>query len=240
MTASPREFELCVETLQACAAAAEGGADRIELCAALGEGGVTPSHGLIRVALTFALPVHLLVRPRGGDFIYSDDEFRAMCTDVEDAVNLGVAGIVTGMLTTDGEVDRERTATLVRLAAGRPVTFHRAFDHTRDLRASLETLIGLGCSRVLTSGGKPTVMEGRETLASLIQQAAGRIRIAAGGGVTLANAADLLRIDGLDLHASLRGHAPAAPAGDPLWSASAARQPIAADAVRSMSRLVHA
>ena len=114
-----REFELCAETLQACEAAAAGGADRIELCAALGEGGVTPSRGLIRaVVAATALPVHVLVRPRAGGFVYSDAEFAVICADVEDALSLGAAGVVVGMLTASLAVDVARTREVVRLAAG--------------------------------------------------------------------------------------------------------------------------
>jgi copper homeostasis protein len=233
-----REFELCAETLEACEAAERGGADRIELCAALSEGGVSPSRGFLKAALArVTIPVHVLVRPRAGDFVFTDNEFAAMCDDVEDALALGAAGIVVGLLTADGAVDVERVARLVELAAGRPVTFHRAFDHVRDLASSLEMLIALGCSRVLTSGGAPHVMQGRESLERLCTQATGRIRIAAGGGVTLVNAASLLEIFGLDLHGSLRGSA-AAFQGDALWAPRAGR--VNEDDVRRMAALAHA
>jgi copper homeostasis protein len=233
-----RELELCVETLQACEAAAEGGADRIELCAALSEGGVTPGVGFLREALaTVALPIHVLIRPRSGNFIYSDAEFRMVCTDIETALAAGASGIVVGMLTTGREVDRARMAEVVERAEGKPVTFHRAFDHTGDLPTSLDILIGLGCSRVLTSGGKPTVTEGRDSLVQLTAQAAGRIRIAAGGGVTLKNAPQLIAIAGLDLHASLRSKVTPA-IGDVLWQPTAGN--ISVDAVRTLSSMVHA
>ncbi len=234
------EFELCADTLEACHAAQQGGADRVELCAALSEGGVTPSRGLVSVALTrCALPVHVLVRPRGGNFVYSDDEFAAMCADVEDAIRLGAAGVVTGLLDAADDLDFKRTADLVRLAAGRPVTFHRAFDHTRDLQASLEMLIELGCSRVLSSGGRPDAMQGYDMLAALTRQSRGRIRVAAGGGVTLGNAPRLLQIPGLDLHASLRTHGTVAADGDPLWHMNTPNGDPSAATIRTICALVH-
>jgi copper homeostasis protein len=234
----PRELEICVETLQACQAATEGGADRIELCAALTEGGVTPGRGFQQeVFAAIPIPVHVLVRPRSGDFVYSAAEFRMLCADVDDALASGAAGVVLGTLTPDHAIDPQRTAELIRRAEGRSVTFHRAFDRVTDQAEALRILIDLGCDRILTSGGKPTVTEGRESLARLTEQAAGRIRIAAGGGVTLANAPGLAEIAGLDLHASLRPKA-AAPTGDPLWLPPVGN--ISVDAVRTLSGIVHA
>jgi copper homeostasis protein len=233
-----REFELCAETLQACEAAELGGADRIELCAALNEGGVSPSRGFVKAALArVATPIHVLVRPRSGDFVFSNEEFLAMCDDVKDALELGVAGFVVGLLTPEGGVDAERVARLVELAAGRSVTFHRAMDRARNLPQALETVIALGCNRVLTSGGEPTVTEGRDSLERLCAQAAGRIRIAAGGGVTLANAASLLEISGMDLHGSLRSGA-ATFDGDALWAPSSGG--VRTEDVRRMTAMVHA
>jgi copper homeostasis protein len=233
-----REFELCAETLQACEAAEQGGADRIELCAALSEGGVSPSRGFVKAALArVKTPIHVLVRPRSGGFIFTKEEFLAMCDDMEDALALGVSGFVVGLLTAEGAVDAERVARLIELAAGRSVTFHRAMDRARDLPQSLETVIALGCSRVLTSGGEPTVTEGRASLERLCAQSAGRIRIAAGGGVTLANAASLLEIPGLDLHGSLRSGAVAFH-GDALWAPSSGS--VHPEDVRRMTTMVHA
>ena len=131
-----RELEICAETLQACAAAELGGADRIELCSGLSEGGITPSHGFIRAALAHCkLPIHILLRPRAVNFVYSEPEFSLMCEDLEHAASLNVAGFVAGCLNDDGKVDELRLRTLVHLAGERPVTFHRAFDHTPDLEA---------------------------------------------------------------------------------------------------------
>ena len=181
-------------------------------------------------------PVHVLIRPRSGDFVFTENEFRAMSDDVEDAVGLGAAGIVVGLLTAGGDIDAEHLAQLVELASGLPVTFHRAIDRTPDLSKSLETVIGLGCKRVLTSGGQPTVMEGRTSLESMCAQAAGRIRVAAGGGVTLANAASLLKIPCLDLHGSLRVGTGAFSV-DALWAPSPGG--VNPDDVRRMSAMVH-
>ncbi len=233
-----REFELCAETLEACDAAEHGGADRIELCAALSEGGVSPSRGFLKAALArVAIPVHVLVRPRIGGFVFTHDEFLAMCNDMEDALDLGAAGFVVGLLTAEGAVDVERVERLVQLAAGRPVTFHRALDHARDLAAALDAVIAVGCSRVLTSGGEPTVTQGRASLERLCAQAAERIRVAAGGGVTLANASLLLQIPGLDLHGSLRSSATAFQ-GDALWAPASSG--VHENDVRRMAALVHA
>lgn len=216
-----RELEICAETLQACEAANAGGADRIELCAALNEGGVTAGVGFLREAIAASrIPVHALVRPRSGGFMYSAAEFRMACADAETALSLGAAGIVVGTLTPDGDVDSVQTAELIRIANGRSVTFHRAFDLARDLHESLRVVIDLGCNRVLTSGGQPTVMEGLEMLIELTQMAEGRIRIAAGGGLSLQNAPLLAQVPGLDLHGSLRRKAKAEAASDVLWQQS--------------------
>lgn len=232
-----REFELCGETLQACEAAQAGGANRIELCAALSEGGVTPSLGFLREALaSVTLPVHVLLRPRSGNFIYSDAEFRMLLVDLEDVLAVGAAGVVVGLLTAEGGVDAARCAVLRRAAPGRSVTFHRAFDMLPDQSSALQTLIDLGYDRVLTSGGKAHVEEGRAALEALAQQAGERIRVAAGGGITVQNASLFAAIPGLDLHASLRRKATGT-AGDPLWNDPASG--ISVDDVRLVSTIVH-
>ena len=201
----PREFELCCETLQACEAAAAGGADRIELCTALDVGGVTPPLSVLRAALELTtLPIHVLIRPRGGGFQYTAAEFSLLLQQVEDAVHHGASGVVTGVLDEDMRVDLERMRDVMHAANGKPITFHRAFDLTPDLPVALEEIIGLGCARVLTSGGAADVISGLAMLQKLTAQAAGRIRVAAGGGVRVANAALLLETPELDLHASLR------------------------------------
>jgi copper homeostasis protein len=213
-----RELEVCAETLPAVAAANAGGADRIELCAALSEGGVTAGVGFMREAIAASkIPVHVLVRPRSGGFVYSAAEFRMVCADAEAALSLGAAGIVVGSLTIDGDVDVAQTAELLKIADGKPVTFHRAFDLARDLRESLRVVMDLGCSRVLTSGGEPMVLEGLTMLRELTTLAAGKIRIAAGGGVSLQNAAVVAQVPGLDLHGSFRRKPPVEDVRDVLW-----------------------
>jgi copper homeostasis protein len=199
-------FELCAESLQACLAAREGGADRIELCTALSESGLTPSHALIRAAvLRSGLPVHVLLRPRAGDFHYTDDEFELMREDLLHARSLGASGFVLGILHADGTVDSPRTRELVELAAPLEITFHRAFDYTLSLGQALEDVIATGCRRILTSGGEPNVLSGAEKLAHLVDLAAGRIDIAVGGGLRIKDATALARATGaIHFHGSLR------------------------------------
>lgn len=218
------ELEICIESLPAGLAARAGGADRVELCCALAVGGLTPSHGLIAAAVEkVGLPVHVLLRPRAGGFVYSSDEFRILQRDLDAARSLGASGCVFGILDREGRVDFERTRELVQQAGPMQVTFHRAFDRSRDLTESLEKVIEAGCTRVLTSGGRQTVSEGGSMLAALVKLAHGRVRIAAGGGVTPATAALLLADARVDLHASLRkreGKA-AEQNADPLWDEEA-------------------
>lgn len=234
----PPELEICAETPQACAAAAEGGAHRIEICTALDQGGLTPSHALIQAALYSAggLPVHVLLRPRGGDFVYSDAEFRIVCGDLEHALALGASGFVFGALTPEGTVDVPRLQDVLRLAGPKQVTFHRAFDQTQNLFEALTIVIDSGFGRVLTSGGRPTVREGMQTIAALANQAAGRLRIAAGGGLTTDVATCLRRLANVDLHASLRKKASAQGAQtDPLWDTRGTDWNISAADVRALA-----
>jgi copper homeostasis protein len=199
-------FELCGENIQACTAARQGGASRIELCTALSEGGMTPSHGLIREAVrTSGLPVHVMIRPRAGDFVYSSAEFEVMREDIAHSKLIGAGGIVLGILCADDSVDVVRTQELVELARPLPVTFHRAFDRAASLETALEEIISTGCSRLLTSGGEHDVVRGAKSLAKLVKQAAGRIEIAVGGGLRLENAAAVARTTGAShFHGSLR------------------------------------
>jgi len=200
------EFEVCAESLQACLAARDGGADRIELCSALSEGGLTPSHGFIEEAVRCSqLPVYPILRPRGGDFLYSDSEFELMRADLLHARELGASGFVIGLLDSQRKIDIERTRTLVTLAQPLPVTFHRAFDCVIDPLQALEDVIATGCKRLLTSGGKPDVLQGAEVLGQLVARTAGRIRIAVGGGLRLANAETVAKITrATAFHGSLR------------------------------------
>lgn len=197
--------EAAVETLQSALAAVRAGADRIELCANLDDGGTTPNADMIAaVVAQTQRPVFVLIRPRGGGFVYSDDEIDAMTRDIELAGRRGIAGIVTGALNSRGCVDVERTRTLVNAATGLPVTFHRAIDSTVNLPDALEQLIDAGASRVLTSGGAATALEGADAIAALVDQADGRIAILAGGGIREHNVRDVLARTGVgEVHARL-------------------------------------
>jgi len=199
-------FELCAETMDACLAARAGEAHRIELCSGLSEGGMTPSHGLIAEAVERSgLPVHVLVRPRGGDYVYSASEVDVMRRDIAHIKELGAAGVVFGILQPCGRVDVEATRALVQLARPMKVTFHRAFDLTPSLPQALEDVISIGADRLLTSGGQPDVVAGSSMLAELVRLAGDRIEIAVGGGLRLENAALLARATGArHFHGSLR------------------------------------
>jgi copper homeostasis protein len=187
-------FELCVDSVDGAVAAEEGGAARVELCSDLLEGGLTPSHGTLEVARSrLRIGIMAMVRPRGGDFCYSETEFGVMRADLLAAKSLGADGVVLGILNPDGTVDVERTAELVALARPLPVTFHRAFDVTRDPFEALDTLMALGVDRVLTSGQEPSVLEGLDLIARLVARAAGRIVVMPGGGITARNVARIVR-----------------------------------------------
>ncbi len=199
-------FEVCAETLEACAAANAGGADRIELCTRLDVGGLTPDPALVEAAVRqSSIAVHVLLRPHADDFVGSRETVEAIASSVASVRAAGAAGVVFGLLREDGTVDVEGTRALVRLASPLPVTFHRAFDETPDLSRALGDVISTGCRRLLTSGGAPDVLAGAPTLAGLIRQAGGRIDIAVGGGLRLENAADVARVTGgRSFHGSLR------------------------------------
>ena len=186
-------FEVCVDSIESAVAAAEGGADRVELCSDLIEGGLTPSYGTLKVARrSVGIGIMAMIRPRGGDFCYSDAEFASMEEDLEAAKKAGADGLVLGLLCPDGTVDRERTAALIQRARPLPVTFHRAFDMTRDPFEAVETLMALGVDRVLTSGQEATVVEGLELIAELVSRASGRIIVMPGGGITARNIAKIV------------------------------------------------
>jgi copper homeostasis protein len=181
-------YEICVDSIDGVIAARESGAARVELCAALLEGGITPSRGMIRRARAVpGIRLHVIIRPRGGDFLFDDDEFAVMQGDVETAKAEGADGVVIGLLTADATVDIQRTRRLIELARPMAVTFHRAFDMTADPFAALETLIDLGVDRVLTSGQEETCLEGLPLLAELVRRAGDRIVIMPGGGITERN-----------------------------------------------------
>jgi copper homeostasis protein len=185
-------IEICVDCLASVDACAEAGADRIELCAGLVEGGTSPSAGFLKAARRiFPGRIMMMIRPRGGDFLYTLGEVEVMREDIRTARNGGADGVVFGCLTADGAIDTALTAQLVTEANGMDVTFHRAFDVSRDLSESVETLISLGIPRVLTSGGRPSVPDGLDVIAGLVRQAADRLTILPGGGI---RAEDVRRI----------------------------------------------
>lgn len=201
-TATPLLIEVCVEGIDGLLTAQDAGADRVELCASLVEGGITPSLGTVRTALELAtVPFHVIVRPRGGDFLYSDAEFRSMLADVGALRELGVAGVVVGCLGPDGTIDEARMAALVEAAGPLAVTCHRAFDMTRDPSQALEALIRCKVGRVLTSGQRDTAVEGAPLLAELVKQAGKRIVILGCGALAPENIARVRRETGLaELH----------------------------------------
>ncbi len=184
--------ELCAYSVESCIAAARLGLDRVELCASPAEGGVTPSYAAIeRVAAVKGIDLSVMIRPRGGDFLYSDEEFQTMLADIAVARQAGATGVVFGVLTADGKVDASRTRALVEAADGLETTFHRAIDMTEDYDAALDAVINAGCSRVLTSGGYDKAADGIEAIAHAVSRATGRIEIMAGSGVGSANALTL-------------------------------------------------
>ena len=190
-------FEICVEGVDGAVAAQEGGGDRIELCASLLEGGLTPSFGTIRAALKLCyIPIHVILRPRGGDFLYSDAEFASMLDDAREIARMNAAGIVIGCLTPDGRIDEVRMKALIAAAQPLSVTCHRAFDMTRDPEEALEALIRCGVHRVLTSGQRATAVEAIPLLRKLNQQAAGRIVVMACGELDPDNIAQVVRETG--------------------------------------------
>jgi len=196
-------LEICADSVESALAAQKGGAHRIELCSGLVEGGTTPSSGLIStVRHKVSIPISVMIRTRGGDFCYGDDDFETMERDVDTAKQLGADGVVFGILREDGQVDVERTRHLVDRARPLKVTFHRAFDVSRDLMQSLEAMIIAGVDRVLTSGGEQRVEDGASKVKELNKRAAGRIAIMAGGGITESNANRVILATGVaELHA---------------------------------------
>ena len=215
----PFFFELCAGCLEAALVGYAGGADRVEICSELQIGGVTPTFELMRdTVAALAIPVFVLIRPRGGDFVYSEEEFLLMKQQIEAAKQAGAAGVVIGVLLQSRRVDRRRGRELLKLARPLEVTFHRAFDETPDLNEALETVIEIGADYLLTSGGEADVLTGTDTIARLEKQANGRIRIIAGGGLRLANLVEIQRRSGVAyLHGSLTTlESELTPAGEPI------------------------
>ena len=201
-------LEVCANSANSAIAAQTGGAFRIELCDNLLQGGTTPSHGEITWARKeLHIKMYVLIRPRSGDFLYTDREFEIMLADTEHCAQLGCDGIVTGILKKDGSIDLERNRQLLAIAHkhGLGATFHRAFDVCADQDVALEEAIDLGFERILTSGGKSTVMEGASHIKHLMDKADGRIIIMPGGGLTEANVTDVVRFTGAtEIHSSAR------------------------------------
>lgn len=191
-------LEVCIDSVEAAIAAQQGGAHRVELCADLLEGGTTPSAGTIQLARrSVDIDVNVIIRPRGGDFCYTPIEFEVMKLDIETAKAAGANGVVIGILNEDGSVDKERTRELVALARPLSVTFHRAFDMTRDPYEALETLIELGVDRVLTTGQESSVLEGLDVITDLVEKAGERIIIMPGGGITERNFKKIVETSGV-------------------------------------------
>jgi copper homeostasis protein len=198
-------IEVCVDSVASAIAAERGGAQRIELCSDLLEGGVTPSLGLLEMVRSkIAIGVHPIIRPRSGDFCYSEQEFECMQSDIEFVKREGADGVVLGILRTNGSVDVERTRELVKLAQPLSVTFHRAFDMSADLLESLEDVCATGADRLLTSGGEQQCLHGVDTIARLVQAARGRITVMAGGGIGIHNALTIVERTGVtEIHVGL-------------------------------------
>ncbi len=186
-------FEIAIESLKSAIIAEKAGAKRVELCAALSEGGVTPSIGMIRqVCDNSLLDVFVIIRPHGGDFLYSDAEFEIMCYDIIAAREAGADGIVSGALSIDGGIDIEKTSKMIELSRPLPFTFHRAFDRCKDPFQAMEQLIDLGVTRILSSGQVPSAEHGAELLGELVKQADGRIIIMPGAGVNSKNITEIV------------------------------------------------
>lgn len=198
------KFEICANSVESCLAAQEGGADRVELCAGIPEGGTTPSYGEIKLArkLLTKTKLHVIIRPRGGDFLYTPLELERMEEDIRICRELGVDGVVFGCLTEEGDVDREANRRLVELARPMSVTFHRAFDRTADPMKALEDIISLGCNRILTSGQQPKAIDGISLLAQLEKKLKEYplppIQLLAGSGVNEENIRQIF--DATDIH----------------------------------------
>ncbi len=206
MNHSSYRFEVCANSVESCLAAQEGGAHRVELCAGIPEGGTTPSYGEIAIAREMlGIKLHVIIRPRGGDFLYSPVEVRSMLKDIKMARTLGADGVVLGCLTAQGDVDLPLMYDLMEVAKGMSITFHRAFDVCRNPVEALEQIIKLGCNRILTSGQQPTAEQGIAMLKALNEQAEGRTTLLAGCGVNENNIARIARETGItEFHFSAR------------------------------------
>ncbi len=201
-----RILEIAVFNIDSAIAAAQAGADRLELCENPQDGGTTPSYGFMKtVRELVTIPIFPIIRPHGGDFLYSESAYRVMQKDIALAKELGFEGLVLGFLKPDGSIDTDRTARLVELAYPMEVTFHRAFDRCNQPLEALETIIQTGCSRILTSGQQPNAFDAKELIQQLVQQASDRIIIMPGSGVRASNIQALASFTGAqELHSSAR------------------------------------
>lgn len=204
------KVEICVDNLESLITANQFPIHRIELCGALSVGGITPNYGFIRQAAALSeKPLALMIRPRGGDFLYSCEELDIMCHDIQTAKELGIQAVVFGALSAKGELDWQATERLVRAARGMEVTFHRAFDLCRNPSEALEQLIELGCTRLLTSGLAATAFDGIPLIRQLVEQASGRIQIMAGCGVNASNVRQIIEQTNVpEIHFSAKGQRP--------------------------------
>ena len=215
---SPILVEACVDSVESAIAAERGGAQRLELCDALVDGGTTPSAGTIAaVKAAVRIPVFVIIRPRGGGFVYSDAEADVMRRDAEVAATLGADGVVVGALHPDARVDIRRTRELIDASRGMPVTFHRAFDLVRDRLEAVDALASAGVTRVLTSGGARNALLGADDIGSIVEAAGSRLIVVAGGGIREENVAEVVRRSGVrEIH--VRGtklrHTTMAPANE--------------------------
>ncbi len=202
-------LEICANSFQSAINAQKGGADRIELCANLWEGGTTPSLATIEKSVKeLTIPVFVLIRPRGGDFSYSDSEFEIMKGDIEHAKKAGARGIVSGVLLENGQIDKVRTRELIQLTYPLPFTFHRAFDQVPDPLKALEELIDLGVNRILTSGQKAKAIEGIDLIQDLLKKAANRIIIFPGSGINADNIKAFYNVGCREFHFSAQSKLP--------------------------------
>jgi copper homeostasis protein len=243
-------LEVAANSVASALAAEAGGAARVELCSALDVGGLTPSHAAIATACErLRIPVHVLIRPRAGDFVFDDLEYEVMQRDIEVCKALGCAGVVLGVLTAEADVDVPRSRSLRNTAGGMSVTFHRAFDVTRDPERALDAIIAIGCDRLLTSGQQVGAHAGAPLIRKLIGQAGGRITIMPGGGITAQNIAAIAQATGArEFHASAKTRVPTrmdqpvpmlGEMDDAHWQTDAAEVRARVDALRTLSSSSH-
>ncbi|MDX1302509.1 copper homeostasis protein CutC [Photobacterium sp.] len=197
-------IEVCIDNLESLHYARHGGATRIELCSSLALGGLTPSLGFMKQAIKHVhIPVYAMIRPRQGDFLFSDDEIELMLEDIHAAKQAGLQGVVVGVLTAQSQINRDVLATLVKEAKGLGVTFHRAIDQCLEPFEALDTIMSAGCERVLTSGLKANALAGADTIARMVQHCGNHLSIMAGAGVTAENAAEIIAKSGIkEIHLS--------------------------------------